>query len=679
MNVSDSILLHHLTRRAIVYVRQSTPQQVINHQESLRLQYALRQRAQELGWPESRVEVIDTDLGQSAASTDGRVGFHELVTQVALGQVGILIAYDATRLARNCSHWYQLLDLCGRTDCLIADRDGVYDPATVNGRLLLGLKGQISELELHTIRARLTAGMMNKARRGELALLLPTGLVRSPTGQVVLNPDREVQDRLRLIFQMMLEKKAIARVVRLFREKSLRVPRQDRYGDIQWRTPNAAMLSAILTNPAYAGAFVYGRTRTLPDDAQGKCRRKQVPANEWKVCLHDKYPAYISWETFEKINAMLHDNHSEYQRRQSRGIPRDGHALLQGIVYCGECGHKMTVTYKSWPRYTCPFLRNRGQGVGCPCAPAAPLDQQVLTWFWEALSVAEIDLSARILRDADRQRDALGAAQRQQVERLRHEAHLAERQYRHSDPENRLVTAELERRWEAALRAVQEAEELLEVQQRSTTCWAIPADLLEILQNIGPRLHDLWHEELLSWSQKKSLLRCLVEKVVVRRHDDYLETRVVWRGGESTCQNIPVTVHRFQQLAEAADMESLIVSLAKSGKTDEQIAEQLTSQGYRSPRKPTVIPSTVARIRLQHEVLSHGSQSHPRRVPGFLTVTQLARQLNVAPHWIYDRIRMGTIKVAKDANTKGYLFPDKPETVNEFKQLLAGERSQLAY
>ena len=291
-------------------------------------------------------------------------------------------------------------------------------------------------------------------------------------------------------------------MVRLFREKSLLVPRQDRYGDIQWRTPTTPMLSAIFTNPAYAGAFVYGRTRSLRDDAQGKCRRKQVPATEWKVCLRDKYPAYISWEIFEKINAMLHDNHSEYQRRQSRGVPRDGHALLQGIIYCGECGHKMTVTYKSWPRYNCPFLRNRGGGSVCP-APAAPLDQQVLTCFWEALSVAEIDLSARLLSDADRQRDALGAAQRQQIERLRHEAHLAERQYRYSDPENRLVTAEAGPPLEAALLAVEDAEELLEGQRRSTTYWAIPADLLELLQNVGPRLPELWREELLSWSQKK--------------------------------------------------------------------------------------------------------------------------------------------------------------------------------
>lgn len=225
MSISDMIHPRHLTRRAAIYIRQSTPQQVTGHKESLRLQYALTQRARDLGWPETSIAVIDADLGCSGATTEGRSGFQKLVAEIALGHVGILIAYDATRLARNCSHWYQLLDLCGRADCLIADRDGVYDPSSVNGRLLLGLKGQISELELHTIRARLTAGMINKAKRGELAVCLPTGLVRTTTGEVLKHPHREVQDRITLVFQTMLEKGAAPRVARVFRQRQLLIPR----------------------------------------------------------------------------------------------------------------------------------------------------------------------------------------------------------------------------------------------------------------------------------------------------------------------------------------------------------------------------------------------------------------------------------------------------------------------
>lgn len=397
MNTSDLIHMRHLTRRAAIYIRQSTPQQVIANRESLRMQYALRQRARELGWPDASIGVVDADLGHSGATTEGRVGFQNLVEEVGLGHVGILIAYDATRLARNCSHWYQLLDLCGRADCLIADRDGVYDPACVNGRLLLGLKGQISELELHTIRARLTAGVLNKARRGDLAVILPTGLVRSPTGEVALDPNREVRDRLTLIFQLMLELKTAPKLVRVLQQRQLLVPRKDRYGDLQWRRPTAAMILKILKNPAYAGAFAYGRTHIRHENGAPTGRRRYMPPDEWKALVKDKYPHYVSWDDFEKITAMLQDNRSEYLRRKTRGIPRDGKALLQGIVYCGHCGYKMTVQYKGHSRYTCSLLHSQAAAPVCQHVLADPIDREVLQWFFEALSVAEIDLSASAL------------------------------------------------------------------------------------------------------------------------------------------------------------------------------------------------------------------------------------------------------------------------------------------
>ena len=669
----------HLTRRAAIYVRQSTQQQVVSNQESLRLQYALKHRACELGWPESSIDIIDKDLGRSGATTDGRAGFQELVAQAALGQLGILIAYDATRLARNCSHWYQLLDLCGRADCLIADRDGVYDPSSVNGRLLLGLKGQISELELHTIRARLTAGVLSKAKRGELALSLPTGLARSGSGEVVKHPNREVQDRLTLIFQTMLEKRAVPRVVRVLRQRELLVPRQDRYGDIQWRQPTASMVIRVLTNPAYAGVFVYGRTRIVHENGVPTSRRKHIAADGWNACVPGKYPAYVSQENFEKIGAMLKDNRSEYERRMSRGIPRDGKALLQGIVYCGECGHKMTVQYKGHARYTCHYLHSQAGEPICQHVLADRIDAHVTQWFFDALSPAEIDLSAKTLIAADRRRNELLQAERQQGERLRHEAHLAERQYRHSEPENRLVAAELETRWETALRELKKAEDTLASEEQKTSCWAIPADLLAVLRDIGPRLPELWEQKLLSWSQKKSLFRCLVDKVVLRRHGDQVHTRLVWRGGATTAADVPVTVGRFSQLSNAQEIETMIVGMAREGRTDKQIAAQLTAAGHRSPRSSSVLPSTVMAMRLRHGILLKDSQSHPRHIPGYLTVRQLAKILQIPPHWIYDRINNRTIRISKDPAARTFLFPDKSDTLRQFRQLLAGHLSNLAY
>lgn len=441
MNTSDSIHPHHLQRRAAIYVRQSSPGQVLKKQESTRLQYALRQRAIERGWHERDLLVIDKDLGITGSTAVDRPGFQELVTLVSLGQIGIVFAYDATRLARNCTDWYQLLDLCGLRQCLVGDQDGIYDPATSNGRLILGLKGLIAELELHTIRARLLAGTIAKAERGELAIPLPAGLVRvKETGAVILEPDREVQARIKLVFQTMREKKSLPKVVRHFRKHDLKVPRRDKWGGTYWKQATLSVISEVVHNPAYAGAYVWGRTRWVKSKKTGRKQQLSLPRDQWRVCLRDRFPAYVSWNVFERIEAMLKDNHAEYQQYQTRGVPREGKALLQGIVYCGECGHKMSLQYKHGAQHLCNFRKMQEAQTLCQRLPGDALDDQVVRWFFEALSVAEIDLSARILAEGDRARDQVLAARRQEVERLHYQARLADRQFQRSDPDNRLVT-----------------------------------------------------------------------------------------------------------------------------------------------------------------------------------------------------------------------------------------------
>lgn len=680
MNTSDLIQSRHLNRRAVIYVRQSSTSQVLHNQESQRLQYALTERAENLGWHTQDIEVIDVDLGHTAATTEGRLGFQDLVAQIALGEVGILIAYDATRLARNCSHWYQLLDLCGRTDCLIADRDGVYDPTSINGRLLLGLKGQISELELHTIRARLTAGILSQAERGELALTLPTGLVRLESGQVVKHPDREVQQRIALIFETLLEKRSLAQTVRWLIEQRLNIPRRDSQGDIHWKRPTVAALGSLVKNPAYAGAFAYGRTRLVPSENTGKKQEKAVPRNQWRYCVKDKYPSYISWETYEAIQNMLQDNLAEYDRNKTRGVPREGKALLHGIVYCGECGHKMCVQYKGGTQYLCNHLRQQTGAPVCQRIPADRVDDQVVKWFFEALSVAEIDAAGGALDQVDRDQEKVLAAHRQQVERLRYQARLAERQFLKSDPDNRLVTGELERRWEDALRELKIAEQSLENIEQHAPTYTLPIEVVEVLKDIGPRLPELWNESLLKGSQKKSLLRSLIDKVVIHRvAPDRISTRVVWRGGATTSGDVCVNVGSFHFLSTAKEMESHIVLLAREGQTDHAIARQLTEQGYRSPQAAEVLTSTVRNICLAHRILRVAHQSHPRRVPGFLTVPQLAERLGISKHWIYDRIHNGTIQMKKDPDTGSYLFPDHKHTLGQFRQLIAGKIQKLGY
>jgi DNA invertase Pin-like site-specific DNA recombinase len=679
MSSSDSVQAQHLQRKAAIYIRQSSPHQVATNLESQHLQYALRERALQLGWHATDVETIDDDLGQSGASIEERLGFQRLFADVGLGKVGILIAYDATRLARNCSHWYQLLDLCGRADCLIADRDGIYDPATINDRLLLGLKGQISELELYTLRARLNAGLLNKAKRGELALRLPTGLVRSPGGVVTFDPDQGIQERLRLVFSTMAQKRSLTQVVRHFREHELTVPRRDLLGDIAWRPATVANVRAIVTNPAYAGAFVYGRKRLGCSSQTGKKRRQERPAEQWIVCVKDKYPAYLCWEEFERLQAALRDNHSEYARKQTRGMPRAGQALLHGIVYCGECGHKMVVQYKYGTRYVCQHLRQLGERV-CQYLAAEPVERQVVAWFFEALSVAEIDAAAKILQQADQERDNALTARRRDVQRLAYQARLAERQYQCVDPENRLVAGELERRWETALSELRAAEATLAQEENHPPVWAIPADLLEALKDLGPRLPELWEQGLFAAAKKKLLLRCLIDKVVLRRvAGDRIMTRVVWRGGAATEAEVATNVGRFAHLSEAEKLRGEILELARRGLSDDESSERLTRAGYRSPKATIVLPTTVQTVRLRAAVFAPGRKPIPRQVAGHLTIAQLAAQLGISSRWIYARIYKGTIQMQKHPQTNNYLFPDNPDTIRQFRLLSEGKIATLIF
>src|SRR4051812_20608659 len=682
MSTSEIITPLHLSRLAVIYIRQSSPHQALTNQESLRLQYALKQRALELGWHEDQIQIIDSDQGRTGRTTQGRLGFSELVNLLTLEQVGIIFSTEVTRLSRNCSDWYPLLDLCGYRNCLIADRDGIYDPSSINGRLLLGLKGQISEMELHTIRGRLTAGILNKAGRGELALTLPVGLIRDPLERVFKHPDLEVQGRIALIFETVLRVRSATQVVRSFNENGLLIPRKDDLGDIVWRRPTVPAICSTLENPAYAGAFVYGRTRSvLKPGSTHERTQKKLPMAEWKIRINDKYPAYIDWATFEAIQAMLRDNCSEYDRNKTRGVPRPGKALLHGIVHCGECGHQMVVQYKPKTIYLCNYLRQQYQVPVCQHLPADPIDDFVVRAFFAALSPAELDLydeAATAIRD---QAEAVDRARREQIDRLRYQARLAERQFTRADPENRLVAGELERRWEAALRELRQAEDSYQRAILSEgPAPTIPPELRRALEQVGRDLPQLWDLGRLTQAQKKALLRCLIDKVVIRRlAPDSVEARIVWKGGDTTTAEIPVTVNALARLSSAREMEETIVSWARQGKTDQEIAAHLTRQGHRSPRGPAVLASTVRSIRLRHRLLVTRSQSHPRRIPGHLTVSQVAERLQIAKHWIYDRIHNGTIQVALDRDRRAFLFPDTPMIITLLEQLKAGEIREVRF
>ena len=599
---SELVKPAHLARRAAVHVRQSTTHQVVNNQESLRLQYALRQRARELGWHEAVIDVIDADLGLSGASVARRSGFKELVGRVGLKEVGLILSIDVTRLARNCSDWYPLLDICGLHGCLIADRDGVYDPGSPNGRLLLGLKGTISELELHTIRSRLTAGLLAKAERGELALTLPMGLVRDPTGIVVKAPNLEVQERLELLFQTFLKLRTIAKVMREFNSRNLDLPRRDRHGDLHWARATTSAVASILKNPAYAGAFVYGRTR-LRKPADGRLPTKAPkPIEQWRIVVKDRYPAYIDWQTYEKIRNIVSDNRAEDMRNKTRGAPRDGELLLQGIAWCGRCGHKMYVRYKGGAQYVCNHLRSHQGLPACQYIRAPRIDAAVAQAFLTALAPAEIDALSRARRAQQQADKAMRSGAEQQLERKRYEAALAERQFGRVDPDNRLVAAELERRWEAALKEVRAAEDALTraLPTQAIARIGVGKALNDNVIRLSGRLPEIWADPTTTDAKRKALLRCLVEKVILDKGaHDVSKIRIVWRGGAVSEIEVKMRVGSVARLTRGAEMRERVLELARTKMHDDEIAAVLTSEGHRSPNCANkVLPITVQRIRL---------------------------------------------------------------------------------
>jgi DNA invertase Pin-like site-specific DNA recombinase len=682
MSTTPVVQPHHLRRKAVIDIRQSTGHQVRTNTESQQLQRAMREQAHHLGWPDARLEIVETDLGQSAQSTQRRGGYQALLADVALGQVGIVLSSESTRLSRHCTAWSPLLDLCAYNQCLIADRDGVYEAATPTGRLLGGMKGSVSDIELHTLRGRLSAGVQHKAQRGDLALILPAGLLRQDDGVVVTDPDRAVQPAITVVFQTFLERRSARQVVRQLRDHGLRLPRRHRNGATVWRTPTVAAVIAIVRHPAYAGTFAYGKTQSQVPLGGGRPQQRRQPLSQGKVIVHDRYPASMTWETFERIQAMVDDNYATDEHNKRRGIPRQGAALLQGLVYCGRCGHTMVVQYKGGNQYLCNALRWQAQDPVCQRLRAAPVDQPVVSAFFEALAPAALDLYAHAREQRRHQQVAVDRAQHDTLQRLAYAADQARRRYEAVDPAYRLVAAALEQRWEVALQTWQEArEQYARLQRRPATepeNVDVPPELREALRSLGQSLPTLWPHDMCSRAQRKALLRCRIATVVLdRRAPAEIAVRIVWRGGAVSELVVPCTVGRLADLSDFRQLEAQILRLESQGKSDEEIAQLLTLKGFRSAHAAERRPSTVRLIRLRPGRLHRSKGPRPRRVLGALTVPQIATAVGGKPHWISHLISCGRIGVQRDAGTGLYLFPDRPETLEAFRHLRDGQRTEL--
>jgi excisionase family DNA binding protein len=600
MSDRSKITEAHCRRRAVVYVRQSTLGQVERNTESGARQHALRDRAVELGWPREAVAVVDEDTGRSGASAAGRLGFKELVAEVGLGHVGVVLALEVSRLARCSADWHQLLDLCALTRTLIADADGVYSPADFNDRLLLGLKGTMSEAELHLIRARLDGGLRNKAARGELRVSLPVGLDRDEDGRIVLCPDEQVRHAIERVFVLWRRLSSARQVVAELVAEGQKLPRRT-VGQrrVRWARASYGAVHDLLTNPAYAGAFVFGRTRTdkrVDEHGEVKARTVELPLEEWSVCLPEHHPGYVSWPDFLATRERLRSN--VRPRGEGGGAAREGAALLQGLLRCGRCGRRMQVAYSGSggrsPRYACVRGLHLHATDACQSLGGGRLDRAVAAAFLEAVTPAGVAATARAVAELEAEHDARLEGQRLALEQARFEADRARRQFDACEPEHRLVARTLERALEETLAVVERQRAMLAALEH-----ARPAPLADhergALARLARDLPKLWHATTTSDRDRKELLRALVREVVVTvaGPEAQAAVEVFWDGGARTELLVRLNRRGPERHRTAEDTIELIRRLA-AHHPDGQIAAILNKQGRRTG---TGLPFSEARVR----------------------------------------------------------------------------------
>jgi DNA invertase Pin-like site-specific DNA recombinase/predicted DNA-binding transcriptional regulator AlpA len=599
----------HTQRAACVYIRQSSPGQVEHNRESTARQYALADRACQLGWSKEQVVVIDEDLGLSGSGADPRSGFARLTSEVALAHVGIVLGLEVSRLARNNADWYRLLELCGITDTLIGDNDGIYHPALFNDRLLLGLKGTMSEAELHIIRARLDGGIRNKAARGELRRGLPVGLVwGEQDGEVLFHPDEAVTGAIRTIFERFAEFGSARRVWLWFRSEGLALPLQTTPagmpGPIRWVVPTYHAVHQVLTNPVYAGAYTYGKTRfERYVDAHGAVRKRMrhLPMDQWAVLIRDHHPGFIDWATFEANQARL-DSNTKPKPHQAGGAVREGSALLQGIVSCGHCGRRLHVHYRgrnSTPGYHCcgKDLVN-GRGVYCLNIGGTVIEQAVAEAFLQAITPAAIEATRLSVEQLRANHDAALAQWHLEVERTRYEAEKAERRYRMVEPENRLVARGLEAEWENRLRDVAGAEMELRRREQQRPSTISPAQL-QAIQSLGSDIRQVWDAATTTDRDRKELLRTLLEEVVLnlKRAQGRAHLTLRWRGGSFT--TLDVAVPKFKPMGGPRTDEDTISLLRRLATLypDEVIAGILNRQDRKTATGERFTANLVGNLR----------------------------------------------------------------------------------
>ncbi len=650
MSADEKIRSIHTRRAAFVYLRQSTPGQVERNRESTNRQYNLVQRALELGWDREKITVLDEDLGLSGSGTVERTGFAHMIAEVALGHVGLVLALEVSRVARNNSEWYRLLDLCGMANTLIADADGLYHPGDFNDRLLLGLKGTMSEAELHILRARLDGGIRSKAARGELRRGLPVGFIWGDgEGEVRFHPDEAVTGAIRSVFERFTEMGSVRQVWLWFLSQDLPYPLQsNRWPEIQWVNPTYTAIHHVLTNPTYAGAYTYGKTRYeryLDEAGRVRKRVRRLPRSEWQVLLPEHHEGYIDWETYEANQRRIARN-TRPRRHQAGGAVREGAALLQGLARCGHCGRRLRVYYSgkaSTPGYHCPgqTLVN-GRGTYCLRVGGRQIHQAVAKIFLSALAPAAMEAAIEATSRLEEGRDAALSQWRLEVERVRYESERAERRYRAVEPENRLVARTLETEWNQRLRDLTAAEVELKRRQQLSARPLSPEENAK-LQTFGADVERVWLAPTTTDRDRKELLQTLLEEVLVSVERDEAQAQLTlrWRGGALTQLRVDLKRHQKATVRTDEDTIDLLRRLAIHY-PDATLAGILNRQGRRTARGLRFTASRVSSLRRHWKIPCHQTPVEPPEGK-LATVAETAEILGMAASTVHRWLSDGFI------------------------------------
>ena len=657
---TPKVTAEHLKRNAYLYVLQSTLRQVVENTESTKRQYALRQRALALGWSAEQIVVIDKDLGRSAASAGDREGFSELVAEVGMGRAGIVLGLEVSRLARNNTDWNRLLEICALFKTLILDEDGIYDPVHFNDRLLLGLKGTMSEAELHILRARLRGGILNKARRGELRCKLPIGFVYDDADRVVLDPDVQVQESIRLLFATFERTGTGCATVKHFTEQNLRFPlRADRgphKGEIVWQRLGLWRAMSILHNPRYAGAYVWGRRRTMTL-SDGRTRTVRLPRDEWTALRLDAHAGYISWSDFERNQKQIEKTAKAFGQDRRHGPPREGPALLQGLAICGVCGIRMGIRYhrrgdRLLPTYTCHIRTMEHREPACQVLRGEAIDAAIGELLVGLMKPMALELSMAVQDEIRERLDEADRLRRMQVESAQYEVELARQRYMQVDPSRRLVADSLEASWNEKLRALEVAREEYERRREADRARLDDQQRRRILE-LTNDFPSLWNDPSTSHRERKRMVALLIEDVTLSRCDGEITLGIRFRGGRTQTIKVPAPMRECDRRRTHPDTVAQIDTLLDDEHTDGKIASILNDRGLKTGAGEPFTAMGVQRVRHAAHLQSLRERL---RAKGMLTCTEIASQLGVSRHTIMKRLRRGELRARKTHDEGRWVF-----------------------